>query len=77
MIDFANVPETVQKLATGCLLQNVGPKELVALAPPDAIAVVENFGLSVFEYIEALKWVSDYHAQHAEALKRCAAGKRQ
>jgi hypothetical protein len=72
MIDFNDIPTNVQKLATGCFLEHLGPKELLELSPPDAFAVAENVGLAAHEYIAAIEWLADYNDKHAKALRRYA-----
>lgn len=65
-IDFRDIPLNVE------LVASFGPHELLALSPPDAVAVAKECGLTFEEYITAIEWLSDYHAKHAEALRNYA-----
>ncbi len=70
MIEFNKVPETVQRLATGCFLQRFGPDDLMEMTPPNALAVADNFNITPKEYIEAIRWLGNFHTTHADALLR-------
>lgn len=70
MIDFNDIPTNVKKLATGCFLQHLGPAELLALSPPNALAVAENAGLDREEYIAAIEWLVEANRKHADAIHR-------
>jgi hypothetical protein len=70
MIDFNAIPENVKKLAVECLLEHVGTDRLLAMSPPNALAVAENAGLDPAAYIGAIAWLADYNEKHAQALQR-------
>ena len=71
MIDIANIPSNVQKLALGCFIgEHIGPDELLVITPENAISVAANCGLTIREYAEALIWIGDYQLRHGEALKQ-------
>jgi len=69
MIQFDQVPANVKMLATACFLQQVTHEQLTAFRPPDAIAFGEDAGLCPREYIAACRWLGEYFAAHAEALR--------